>query len=313
MRSVTLRVGTFNILNTFLWAERGEICLTAARGAALDLLGLQEVNFDAHQAQEVALATQRRSAPATSMGVVNAPTPEPFHHPSVRSFRIDGNAVVLDRARVAVSESAVYALGDNRVCQRLRADVDGVVPLSFTNAHLHHTGTHPSVRARQVKSMLEYVRARDAHDGAAISIIVGDFNAVPTEPAYRLMVEAGEWERERERDFHSRSLHGAGYRSCYAVAHDGKEPEYTWHLDTIGLEAFEAEVFPHGSHHPDEPPHAGNHPQCVDYIWIRSNNPTFAVNVKEAGLFGHKPVRGVYASDHFGISATLSIDARSKL
>jgi endonuclease/exonuclease/phosphatase family metal-dependent hydrolase len=109
-------------------------------------------------------------------------------------------------------------------------------------------------------------------DGAAgdvdATIVVGDFNADPAEPAYARML-------------------AAGFRSAYAEA-NGAEPAVTW---PSGLQ---------GPAIDDD-----GDPGCLDYIWVRGAVRVASAQlvfdrpaVDDAGLF---------PSDHFGIAARVEV------
>ena len=78
----------------------------------------------------------------------------------------------------------------------------------------------------------ELVAWLDTAPGPGGTIVLGDFNAEPVEPAYRVMV-------------------GAGFRSA-AVEATGAEPAVTW---PSGIQAPGMD--------------ADGNPGCLDYIWLR--------------------------------------------
>ena len=107
--------------------------------------------------------------------------------------------------------------------------------------------------------------------GAADSdatIVVGDFNADPAEPAYGCMV-------------------GAGFRSAYAEAY-GAEPTVTW---------------PRGLQGPaiDD----DGDPGCLDYIWVRGAARVVSARLVFDRPAVDDP--GLYPSDHFGVAAHVEI------
>jgi endonuclease/exonuclease/phosphatase family metal-dependent hydrolase len=101
-----------------------------------------------------------------------------------------------------------------------------------------------------------------------VQIVVGDFNAKPDEPAYARMV-------------------AGGFGSAYATA-NGHEPALTL---PSGLQAPAADT--------DGPT------GCVDYIWVRGS-----VAVESCRLVFDRPAVAdptLYPSDHFGVSAHLTL------
>jgi endonuclease/exonuclease/phosphatase family metal-dependent hydrolase len=106
--------------------------------------------------------------------------------------------------------------------------------------------------------------------GPDFQVVVGDFNASPAEPAYARMV-------------------AAGFRSALYEA-NGAEPSVTW---PSGLEGPAIDT--------------DGEPACLDYIWLRGE-----VTVDSARVVFDRPAvgdRGLYPSDHFGLSARLRLPA----
>lgn len=108
----------------------------------------------------------------------------------------------------------------------------------------------------------------DAGTHSDAQVIVGDFNAKPDEPAYARMCSAG-------------------FTSAYASA-NGHEPARTL---PSGLQAPAMDT--------DGPT------GCVDYIWVRG-----PVSIESCRLVFDRPAvgdPGLYPSDHFGLSARLTV------
>ena len=61
----------------------------------------------------------------------------------------------------------------------------------FVNAHLHHVIGDADVRAGQMRALLDWMDDPVAVAAAAHTIVVGDFNAPPGEPAYALLAARG--------------------------------------------------------------------------------------------------------------------------
>jgi endonuclease/exonuclease/phosphatase family metal-dependent hydrolase len=101
-------------------------------------------------------------------------------------------------------------------------------------------------------------------------VVVGDFNAEPVEVAYRLMTEAG-------------------FRSAHLEA-NGAEPAVTW---PSGIQAPGMD--------------ADGEPGCLDYIWVRG-----PITVQSCRVVFDRPAVDdptLYPSDHFGLVATLQLEA----
>lgn len=101
-------------------------------------------------------------------------------------------------------------------------------------------------------------------------VVVGDFNAEPVESTYRVMVDAG-------------------FRSASAEA-NGEEPAVTW---PSGIQAPGMDV--------------DGEPGCLDYIWVRGPITVDACRVAFDRPAVNDPT--LYPSDHFGLSARISIGA----
>jgi endonuclease/exonuclease/phosphatase family metal-dependent hydrolase len=121
------------------------------------------------------------------------------------------------------------------------------------------------VRDEQAATLLEWL---DGAGGNGATIVVGDFNADPAEPAYARMT-------------------GAGYRSAYAEA-NGAEPPVTW---PSGLQ---------GPAIDDD-----GDPGCLDYIWVRGAIRVLSARLAFDRPAVDDP--GLYPSDHLGVAARVEI------
>ena len=131
--------------------------------------------------------------------------------------------------------------------------------------HLHHLVPDAAVRDEQAASLVDWL---DGAGGDRATIVVGDFNADPAEPAYARMT-------------------GAGYRSAYAEANGG-EPAVTW---PSGLQ---------GPAIDDD-----GDPGCLDYIWIRGAIRVVSARLAFDSPAVDDP--GLYPSDHLGVAARVEI------
>jgi endonuclease/exonuclease/phosphatase family metal-dependent hydrolase len=132
--------------------------------------------------------------------------------------------------------------------------------------HLHHLVPDAAIRDEQTARLLD-VLGRDSTPGAP-TIVMGDFNADPGEPAYARMVDAG-------------------FRSAYAEA-NGQEPAVTW---PSGLQGPAIDT--------------DGDPSCLDYIWIRG--PIAVADARLVFDRPDPDDPGLFPSDHFGVAAHLEI------
>lgn len=110
---------------------------------------------------------------------------------------------VMTRLPVEAHEGLDYLLHEG-VAQRLRLRLDDRATLDFYNTHLHYPPPSTADRLRQAERLLAWA---DRWQGAAATVIAGDFNAYEGEPTVALM------------------------KSRFVSAHEaaqGREPEKTW-------------------------------------------------------------------------------------
>ncbi len=132
------------------------------------------------------------------------------------------------------------------------------------------THLHHEVAAEAVRDRQAEALLRwlDGAPAADAQVVVGDFNAEPVEPTYARMT-------------------AAGFRSAHLEA-NGAEPAVTW---PSGLQAPAMDT--------------DGEPGCLDYIWVRGSAP-----VETCRLAFDRPAVDdptLYPSDHFGLSARLTI------
>ena len=114
---------------------------------------------------------------------LHTPFPAP---PTDPSFSIDGNAIVAcGRSGMAVLQHDYIHLSDVRSAHRVLVDLPGGAGrLWFANTHLHHElgdASHVELRRSQSQALCEWMKAAETR--ADHCVIVGDFNASPSEPA----------------------------------------------------------------------------------------------------------------------------------
>lgn len=246
-----LTIATFNLRNiNDRYGERKPLMGTAFAAFDADIAGLQEVMFSEPR-QDDFLAAQLPDRHYRSF--------------AARSTRYPnfGNAILHCTGDMMVHEE--LRLSRNRVAQRLLLAFPGQRMLWFANTHLHHKPEEPGVRAEQAQAICAWMESAPQ---ANATIIAGDFNTPPFEPAYGVM-------------------RAAGYRSAYFEA-NGEEPAVTW-PSGIQAETMDTE----------------GDPNCLDYIWfggsIRAVSARVAANEHAPGD------STLYPSDHFAIVAEVEL------
>lgn len=121
------------------------------------------------------------------------------------------------------------------------------------------------MRAAQAQALARWMEDAPAADA---TVIAGDFNAPPEEPACQVM-------------------RTSGYRSAFAEA-NGTEPAFTW---------------PSGIQSPTMD--TDGDPACVDYLWIRGR--VAAVRAWLACNEPSATDATLFPSDHFAVAAELEI------
>jgi endonuclease/exonuclease/phosphatase family metal-dependent hydrolase len=243
----TLLVATLNLRNIAdRWPERIPLLLADMAALQPDLIGLQECVFAIQQDRLLGAAGEGRYASRRAW----AGRPE------------YGNAV-LGREPLMLDEGERVDLGRNRSALRVGASLPSGGGLAFAVTHLHHITADESVRAGQVAALIDWL----GPIGGPL-VVVGDFNAEPEEPTYRLML-------------------GAGFRSAHVEA-NAAEPPVTW---PSGIQAPALD---------DEGP-AG----CLDYIWVRGPITVETCRLAFDRPAVDDPT--LYPSDHLGLAARVRI------
>lgn len=244
-----LDVATLNIRNIAdRWTERLPLLVADMAALQPDLLGLQEVVFPVQQDRLLGAAGARRY--------------EAFRAEAGRPEY--GNALLVGD-RLAATTSERLDLGWNRSALRVVVTLPGGAPVAMVVTHLHHEVTGESVRADQAAKLIEWL---DGGASAPATIVVGDFNAEPSEPAYGRMT-------------------GAGFLSAFLEA-NGAEPAVTW---PSGIQAPGMDT--------------DGDPGCLDYIWIRGPVRVESCRVVFDRPAVDDPT--LYPSDHFGLVARLRV------
>ena len=244
-----LHVATLNILNLAdRWPERLPLILADMSALQPDLLGLQECVYVMQQDRLIGAAGEGR------YGVVRGWAGRPEY----------GNSLLV-REPLAATDEARIDLGLDRAAHRALIQLSSGLTVLVAVTHLHHLGPDEELRDGQTRQLLDWLSDAPATDA---QIVVGDFNADPSEPTVARML-------------------AAGYRSAYAEA-NGADPPVTW---PSGLQAPAMDT--DGS------------PECLDYIWIRGEASVDAARLAFDRPHPEDPT--LYPSDHLGIAARLSI------
>lgn len=254
--TVTLSVLTLNLRNILDRYDERRPLLSAEFGRLQpDLAGLQEVAFTEGEVQDAMLAA---AAPGRAYQLFDA-----------RSARFPdyGNSLMIAVGHPEVTEE--LRLTNGRCAVRALVVLPGNLTLWFATTHLHHRPAEPAERVAQVEAVVQWMNAAPAADA---TVITGDFNAPPFEPAVARMQDAG-------------------YRSAFASVH-GAEPPVTW---PSGIQA--------------EGMDTDGDPNCLDYVWLRGAvEPLEARLVFDRPAAWDSTL---YPSDHFGILCRVRVDSAS--
>jgi endonuclease/exonuclease/phosphatase family metal-dependent hydrolase len=248
-----LHVATLNILNLAdRWPERQGLIYADMAALQPDLLALQEVVYVMHQDRLIGAAGEGRYAAVRGW----AGRPE------------YGNCLLVREPLVAASEARLD-LGLQRAAHRVRVALPDGATVIVAVTHLHHPPDAHAERDGQAQALLGWLDDATAEGPTAdATILAGDFNAGPDEPAYSRIT-------------------AAGYRSVHLEA-NGHEPQVTWPSGLIAP-AMDTE----------------GEPDCLDYIWIRGAIRATACRLVFDRPAADDPT--LYPSDHFGLAAHLEI------
>ena len=244
-----LHVATLNIRNIAdRWPERLPLLLADMAAIQPDVIGLQEVVFAVQQDRLLGAAGEGRYLAFRGW----AGRPE------------YGNAILArDTGSAGLPER--LGLGRNRSALWLPLSLSDGTRLAFVVTHLHHLVPDEAVRAAQAADLVRWL---DGKPAPAALVVVGDFNAEPSEAAYGRMVDAG-------------------FRSAHAEA-NGAEPAVTW---PSGIQAPGMDT--------------DGEPGCLDYIWVRG--PVEVEACRVAFDRPAVADATLYPSDHFGLVARLTV------
>ena len=245
-----LHVATLNIRNLAdRWDERLPLLLADMAALQPDLLGLQEVVYVLQQDRLIGAGGEGRYE------AIRAWAGRPEY----------GNSLLI-RAPLEAASTERLELGHNRSALRMVVALAGGSTVLVVVTHLHHEVPDEAIRDDQARQLLAWLDTAPATD---VRVVMGDFNAEPTEPTYARMV-------------------AAGYRSALAEA-NGAEPDVTW---PSGLQGPGMDT--------------DGEPGCLDYVWILG--PARVVEARVAFDRPAVGDPTLLPSDHFGLSAHLEID-----
>lgn len=252
-----LRLLTLNILNLAdRWPERLPLLLAEFAALQPDIAGLQEVVYVMQQ--DRLLGASGEGEYAIRRGWAYRPDEA-------------GNSLLIRRpladALAPPAHDARLDLGLSRSAVRAELALPDGMRLRLVNTHLHHMigPEHEQVRAGQAEAVLGWLANLPAVDA---TIVTGDFNGDPLEPAYARML-------------------GAGFRSAYREA-NGAEPEATW---PSGLQAPAMDT--------------DGEPGCLDYIWVSGAVAVRSARLAFDRPAADDPT--LYPSDHCGVLAELEL------
>ncbi len=242
-------MATFNILNLAdRWPERLPLILADMAALQPDLLALQEVVYVMQQDRVIGAAGEGR------YDAIRGWAGRPEY----------GNSLLL-RQPLHGRDVERLDLGLQRAAHRGVIDLPGGTTVLAVVTHLHHAVAAAIERDEQAATLLAWLEGGPATDA---TIVLGDFNASPTEPTYGRMV-------------------AAGFRSAFAEA-NGREPAVTW---PSGLQAPAMDT--------------DGEPECLDYIWVRG---AIRVSEARLAFDRPDPTDPtLYPSDHFGVAAGLEV------
>jgi endonuclease/exonuclease/phosphatase family metal-dependent hydrolase len=246
-----LRVATLNLRNLAdRWEERLPLLLADTAALRPDLLGLQEVVYPLQQDRLLAAATPDDHA--IHRGWAGRPE--------------YGNSLLVRRPLEAAGPAERLDLGGTRAAHRVVVPLEHGASVLVAVTHLHHLVPDAAVREEQAAALLAWI---DAAPPTTAQVVMGDFNADPTEPAYARM-------------------RAAGFRSTFAEA-NGAEPAVTW---PSGLQGPAIDT--------------DGDPSCLDYIFVRGHARVLDARLWADRPAVHDP--GLYPSDHLGVAATLELE-----
>lgn len=245
-----LRVATLNIRNLAdRWDERLPLLLADTAALRPDLLGLQEVVYPMQQDRLLAAATPDQHA--IHRGWAGRPE--------------YGNSLLVRAPLAAAGAVERLDLGHARSAHRVVVPLAAGTSVLVVVTHLHHRVPDAAIRDEQTEAVIDWLAAAPP---TSAQVVMGDFNADPSEPAYGRMV-------------------AAGFRSAFAEA-NGADPDVTW---PSGLQAEAIDT--------------DGDPSCLDYVFVRGAIRVHDARLWAHRPAAHDPT--LFPSDHRGVVATVEV------
>ena len=175
---------------------------------------------------------------------------------------------------ISAEQHEVLLLGSWRVAHRVLLVLANGTRVWMCNMHLHDGDEleRHELRAKQMTKIVDWMQSRERE--AQVTILLGDFNAGPAEPAVAVLTKRG-------------------FTSAHFSAH-GREPEWTFPTPLVASTKD------------------SSMPKCDDYIFFKGACAvdTTAPN-RGVRLIGNRPIPKceptLYPSDHLGVVADLVI------
>jgi len=261
-----LRVGTYNIRNTTdLYSIRKNMLRDVVKKMNADVFGLQEVSFVEYNQINDLFTEENRNDYSQYKAKTQLDYARANEHKDP-NFKIDGNAICVKSVIERNSEvfHNVLHLSPVRNAQMLGFNYNGL-KINLVNVHLHHLTDEEGIRVHQMYYVLKWIQENTGTD--SLTIVVGDYNAVPNSDTYNLMTKFG-------------------YISAHADKF-GREPEKTFHNKMDCPDTKDDD--------PDD---------TFDYVFFLNSSKKFAVKVNNVEIYGTEESterKLIFASDHYAL------------
>ena len=185
MTSRRIRLATLNLLyypQGDRWSERRSLVEAELRSLAPDVIGLQEVNRSIGQDHALASA----AGPQLDYRVLRASEATRRRYPR----HWDGVVMLVRQGIADLTFHEIRRLTYLRVVQAIGLRWPDGTTLTVANTHLHHPDGPPGFVARsgQARAILAFLAGLPATDA---TVLGGDLNGLPDEPAQALLFDAG--------------------------------------------------------------------------------------------------------------------------